>query len=65
MADSDEDSIDNNDGLDLTGFLFGNIDESGQLESDILDSEEQKYLSSLGKYVKIRWKWIKIDSYEI
>lgn len=54
MADSDEDSIDNNDGLDLTGFLFGNIDESGQLESDILDSEEQKYLSSLGKYVKIR-----------
>ncbi|XP_044752850.1 transcription initiation factor TFIID subunit 1 isoform X2 [Coccinella septempunctata] len=46
MADSDED---NNDSLNLTGFLFGNIDESGQLESDILDSESQKYLSSLGK----------------
>ncbi|XP_045464560.1 transcription initiation factor TFIID subunit 1 isoform X2 [Harmonia axyridis] len=46
MADSDED---NNDSINLTGFLFGNIDESGHLESDILDSESQKYLSSLGK----------------
>lgn len=38
-------------GVDLTGFLFGNIDETGQLESDVFDSESQKHLSSLGKYV--------------
>ncbi|KAK9885772.1 hypothetical protein WA026_013642 [Henosepilachna vigintioctopunctata] len=52
MGDSDDENNDNynSDNLgNLTGFLFGNIDESGQLESDVFDSESQKYLSSLGK----------------
>uniref|UniRef100_A0A6P7FJW6 Transcription initiation factor TFIID subunit 1 n=1 Tax=Diabrotica virgifera virgifera TaxID=50390 RepID=A0A6P7FJW6_DIAVI len=42
MGDSDDEGI-------LTGFLFGNIDESGNLESDVFDSSEQKHLASLGK----------------
>nr|CAD7459086.1 unnamed protein product [Timema tahoe] len=45
MVDSDDDR----DGIDLTGFLFGNIDESGQLEDDFLDSESKRHLSSLGR----------------
>lgn len=51
MADSEEehDLGDDGDMLGLTGFLFGNIDESGQLESDVFDSESQKQLASLGK----------------
>lgn len=51
MADSDDDldHREDNDGVNLTGFLFGNIDETGQLESDVFDPESQKYLSSLGK----------------
>lgn len=45
------DSEDGSDpGIDLTGFLFGNIDESGQLENDILDSESKRHLSSLGRF---------------
>ncbi|XP_029644075.1 transcription initiation factor TFIID subunit 1 isoform X1 [Octopus sinensis] len=31
----------------LTGFLFGNIDEKGELEEDFLDEESKKHLSSL------------------
>lgn len=31
----------------LTGFLFGNIDEKGQLEEDFLDAESKKQLGSL------------------
>ncbi|GFO30868.1 transcription initiation factor tfiid subunit [Plakobranchus ocellatus] len=31
----------------LTGFLFGNIDEKGQLEEDFLDEESKRHLSSL------------------
>ncbi|CAG9856159.1 unnamed protein product [Phyllotreta striolata] len=42
MGDSEDEGI-------LTGFLFGNIDEDGNLESDVFDSSEQKHLSSLGK----------------
>lgn len=49
MGDSDDDRM-SEDGLNLTGFLFGNIDESGQLEGDVLDRESQKQLASLGKY---------------
>lgn len=54
MADSDDENEnkDDNEGVDLTGFLFGNIDETGQLESDVFDPESQKHLSSLGKYVQ-------------
>lgn len=33
----------------LTGFLFGNIDENGRLESDILDEEAKKCVGSLPK----------------
>lgn len=33
--------------LSLTSFLFGNVDESGQLDTDILDSEAKKHLGSL------------------
>lgn len=52
MADSDEDFDSNQENtVNLTGFLFGNIDESGQLENDVFDSDTQKQLASLGKYV--------------
>lgn len=33
----------------LTGFLFGNIDENGKLESDFLDEEAKKHVASLSK----------------
>lgn len=51
MTDSDEDMHhgDDSEGVNLTGFLFGNIDETGQLESDVFDPESQKHLASLGK----------------
>lgn len=51
MADSEDETYNNEDCVNLTGFLFGNIDESGKLESDVFDSESQKHLASLGKYV--------------
>lgn len=36
--------------FDLTSFMFGNIDESGQLENDdLLDKDTKKYLASLSK----------------
>ncbi|ENN78345.1 hypothetical protein YQE_05147, partial [Dendroctonus ponderosae] len=51
MADSDNEGFDSNDaGVNLTGFLFGNIDESGNLESDVFDSESQKHLTLLGRH---------------
>jgi transcription initiation factor TFIID subunit 1 len=33
----------------LTGFLFGNIDENGKLESDFLDEDAKKQVGSLSK----------------
>lgn len=51
MTDSDEDGFEDSCGVNLTGFLFGNIDESGNLESDVFDPESQKHLASLGRYV--------------
>ncbi|XP_077286335.1 TATA-box binding protein associated factor 1 isoform X2 [Arctopsyche grandis] len=37
-------------GVDLTGFLFGNIDDSGHLEDDdLLDGESKRMLGSLGR----------------
>jgi transcription initiation factor TFIID subunit 1 len=33
----------------LTGFLFGNIDENGKLESDFLDDDAKKHVTSLSK----------------
>jgi hypothetical protein len=50
MADSDdEDSGD--EGVGLTGFLFGNIDDSGRLEkdSDLFDDESKEHLAALHK----------------
>lgn len=35
--------------VDLTGFLFGNIDSSGRLEDDFLDNESKNQLSSLAR----------------
>ncbi|KAK0060755.1 transcription initiation factor TFIID subunit 1 [Biomphalaria pfeifferi] len=33
----------------LTGFLFGNIDEKGELEEDFLDEESKRHLASLSR----------------
>lgn len=51
MCDSDDVGDGGTHGtVDLTGFLFGNIDESGQLEDDgLLDVESKKMLSSLNR----------------
>ncbi|XP_066586394.1 transcription initiation factor TFIID subunit 1 isoform X2 [Prorops nasuta] len=50
MADSDGDiDKDMESGINLTGFLFGNIDNNGQLENDILDPEAQQHLASLSQ----------------
>lgn len=43
MGDSEDENV------NLTGFLFGNVDEYGKLENDVFDSDTQKQLSSLGK----------------
>lgn len=45
----DNDSNDENDdlGVDLTGFLFGNIDKDGKLENDIFDGATKRQLNSL------------------
>ncbi|XP_061595815.1 transcription initiation factor TFIID subunit 1 isoform X1 [Cololabis saira] len=47
---SDSDSEDDQDRpFSLTGFLFGNINEDGQLEDDsVLDNESKKHLAGLG-----------------
>jgi transcription initiation factor TFIID subunit 1 len=37
-------------GLNLTGFLFGNIDKEGKLEADILDEESKRQLGTLGRF---------------
>uniref|UniRef100_A0A4W3II82 Transcription initiation factor TFIID subunit n=1 Tax=Callorhinchus milii TaxID=7868 RepID=A0A4W3II82_CALMI len=48
MSDSDSDE-DHEHPFSLTGFLFGNINEDGQLEDDsILDKESKKHLDGLG-----------------
>ncbi|XP_050560992.1 transcription initiation factor TFIID subunit 1 isoform X2 [Spodoptera frugiperda] len=50
MCDSD-DPGEGRSGMDLTGFLFGNIDERGQLEDDgLLDGDSKKMLSSLTRF---------------
>lgn len=50
MGDSDDDREGSSDpGIDLTGFLFGNIDESGHLENDVLDNESKRHLASLSR----------------
>lgn len=49
MSDNDSD-VDERDGLNLTGFLFGNVDEKGELENDFLDDEAKRHLGSLSRY---------------
>ena len=50
MGDSEEENEkDLVSGLNITGFLFGNIDDNGQLEDDILDPEAKQHLASLGR----------------
>uniref|UniRef100_A0A3Q2YN76 Transcription initiation factor TFIID subunit n=1 Tax=Hippocampus comes TaxID=109280 RepID=A0A3Q2YN76_HIPCM len=48
MSDSDSDE-DQDRPFSITGFLFGNINEDGQLEDDsVLDNESKKHLAGLG-----------------
>ncbi|XP_035795589.1 transcription initiation factor TFIID subunit 1-like isoform X3 [Anopheles albimanus] len=47
--DSDNDSDKNEGGLNLAGFLFGNVDEHGNLDGDFLDDEAKQQLSSLSR----------------
>ncbi|XP_052869820.1 transcription initiation factor TFIID subunit 1 [Anopheles cruzii] len=47
--DSDNDSEKNEGGLNLAGFLFGNVDEHGHLDGDFLDEEAKQQLSSLSR----------------
>ncbi|XP_077961243.1 transcription initiation factor TFIID subunit 1 isoform X3 [Gasterosteus aculeatus] len=48
MSDSDSEE-DQDRPFSLTGFLFGNINEDGQLEDDsVLDNESKKHLAGLG-----------------
>lgn len=46
----DNNKDDSNPGIPLAGFLFGNIDESGELDTDILDNEAKKHLNSLTRF---------------
>lgn len=48
MDDSDNENENENE-VNLTGFLFGNIDSTGQLEDDIFDNESKRQLSSLAR----------------
>lgn len=47
--DSDDSDSDERNEVDLTGFLFGNIDSSGRLEDNFLDNEAKNQLSSLAR----------------
>lgn len=50
MGRSDSDDEPEEDGgFSLTNILFGNIDDSGQLEEDFLDSDVKKSLSGLSQ----------------
>ena len=46
-SSSDEDESKSQPGLNLAGFLFGNIDRDGQLEENFLDETSKKKLSGL------------------
>lgn len=47
--DRDSDEIEGENRVDLTGFLFGNIDSNGRLVDDVFDSESTKQLGSLAR----------------
>uniref|UniRef100_A0A182MJD6 Transcription initiation factor TFIID subunit 1 n=1 Tax=Anopheles culicifacies TaxID=139723 RepID=A0A182MJD6_9DIPT len=48
MSNSNSDN-ENEGGLNLAGFLFGNVDEHGHLDGDFLDEEAKQQLSSLSR----------------
>ncbi|XP_003436646.2 transcription initiation factor TFIID subunit 1 isoform X1 [Anopheles gambiae] len=48
MSNSNSDN-ENEGGLNLAGFLFGNVDENGHLDGDFLDEEAKQQLSSLSR----------------
>ena len=50
MDSDDENDKDFDSAINMTGFMFGNIDENGELEDDILDSEAKQHLSSLSQF---------------
>ena len=45
--EEDESRDSNNQGINLTGFLFGNIDRDGHLEENFLDETSKKKLGGL------------------
>ncbi|KAK2720741.1 transcription initiation factor TFIID subunit 1-like isoform X2 [Artemia franciscana] len=45
-----EEELENQPGINLTGFLFGNIDSNGQLDGDIFDDSAKKCLNSLSSF---------------
>lgn len=47
--DSDDEHDDDALNKQLTGFLFGNIDKNGKLESDFLDDDAKKHVQALSK----------------
>lgn len=51
MGDSEEENERDltSSGINITGFLFGNIDDNGQLEDDILDPDAKQHLASLSR----------------
>jgi transcription initiation factor TFIID subunit 1 len=46
---SDENETDRQKGLNLAGFLFGNIGEDGQLEDSFLDEASKRKLGGLNQ----------------
>lgn len=48
--DSDEENEREDGSLNMTGFMFGNIDKNGELEDDILDAEAKQHLASLSHF---------------
>lgn len=48
--DSDEENDRDDGSINMTGFMFGNIDKNGELEDDILDSEAKQHLASLSHF---------------
>ena len=51
-SDNDNDLNDRDENeVNLTGFLFGNIDSEGRLEDDIFDNESKRQLAALARFV--------------
>lgn len=42
--------MDGDQDISMTRFLFGNVDENGELENDIFDAAKSKHLSPLGLF---------------